>query len=237
MEESKTERKYSVYRHVFPDGKCYVGMTGRKLTQRWGKGGKGYRRKKNNRYMQPEMAKATLKYDWDTEVIHEVIAEGLTKTEAEAMEIELIRKYNSDDPEFGYNTYEGRKPPQTSKDKMSESRKGEKNGFYGRHHSEDAKNKIGNANKNRKRSEEEKKKISESVKKNRKPISDEGRKKISEINKRPVICIETGVVYESMNAAAEELGICKQSISKCCRGERQTAGGFHWAYYTEQIAV
>ena len=45
-----------------------------------------------------------------------------------------------------------------------------------------------------------------------------------------VCCIETGIIYESLSEAARQTKIDKSSISKCCRGKRKTAGGFHWEF-------
>lgn len=58
----------------------------------------------------------------------------------------------------------GRQLSEETKKKMSEVRKGEKNGFYGKHHTEEARKKIGNAHKGMMLSEVTKKKISESKK-------------------------------------------------------------------------
>eukprot|EP00808_Paulinella_micropora_P012634 g895.t1 len=47
---------------------------------------------------------------------------------------------------------------------------------------------------------------------------------------RPVICVETGVEYASLTAAAKELGVYgKQSIHKAIRLGHKS-GGFHWQY-------
>lgn len=99
-------KSYYVYKHTFEDGKVYIGITSQKPEQRWGRDGKGYRRKKKGRYCQPLIAKAILKYGWDN-IQHEVLAEGLSKEEAEKMEIELIAQYKSDQIEFGYNIEHG----------------------------------------------------------------------------------------------------------------------------------
>ena len=45
---------------------------------------------------------------------------------------------------------------------------------------------------------------------------------------KPVLCLETGVVYPSMTEASRQTGIDDGSISLCCNGKRKTAGGFHW---------
>jgi hypothetical protein len=54
-------------------------------------------------------------------------------------------------------------------------------------------------------------------------------------NRKPqltVICVETGVEYESASAAALALGLNNSHISEICRGsdKRFTCGGYHWTY-------
>lgn len=49
-------------------------------------------------------------------------------------------------------------------------------------------------------------------------------------NIRPVKCVETGIVYESVTEAQRQTGIAKNGISACCRGKRKTSGGFHWEF-------
>lgn len=48
--------------------------------------------------------------------------------------------------------------------------------------------------------------------------------------KKPVVCVETGVVYESIYDAAKQTGLTKNKISYCCRGIRNKTGGFHWKF-------
>mgnify|MGYP003294210017 CR=1 FL=1 len=47
-----------------------------------------------------------------------------------------------------------------------------------------------------------------------------------------VICVETGIEYDSASAAAKELGLNNSHISEICRGSeiRHTCGGYHWIY-------
>ena len=47
---------------------------------------------------------------------------------------------------------------------------------------------------------------------------------------RKVMCIETGVIYNSIIEVERQLGILHSDISKCCNGTRKTTGGFHWEY-------
>ena len=49
---------------------------------------------------------------------------------------------------------------------------------------------------------------------------------------KKVLCVETGVIYNSEADALRATGI--QSIGKCCRGRRKTAGGYHWKFLQEK---
>jgi hypothetical protein len=40
--------------------------------------------------------------------------------------------------------------------------------------------------------------------------------------------------FNSMRAAEKETGISHGSISKCCQGLFQTAGGYKWEFYNNQ---
>lgn len=44
----------------------------------------------------------------------------------------------------------------------------------------------------------------------------------------PIQCIETGIIYPSIMEARRQTRI--RNIGECCRGNRKTAGGFHWKY-------
>ena len=51
-------------------------------------------------------------------------------------------------------------------------------------------------------------------------------------NRRKVICIETGQVFNSIKEAGEYVGVANPTnISTCCTGKCKTIGGYHWAYY------
>lgn len=112
---------FTVYKHVSPSGKVYVGITGRSVIRRWNNG-HGY---KHNEYFY----RAIMKYGWDS-FKHEILFTGLTKEQAEQKEIELIMLYNSTDNRYGYNIQNGGnysgKHSEVSKQKMSASRKGKR---------------------------------------------------------------------------------------------------------------
>ena len=49
--------------------------------------------------------------------------------------------------------------------------------------------------------------------------------------RKPVICVETGIVYDGCKKAREALGIKSNGhIEACCKGVRKTCYGFHWKY-------
>lgn len=113
----ETSNSYSVYKHTFPNGKVYIGITMMKPQKRWN-GGSGYRK-------QPKIYNAIQYYGWRN-VVHEIICTGLTKDEAEAEEIRLIALYNS--TKNGYNVEHGGNTTGThseeTKRKISEGNKG-----------------------------------------------------------------------------------------------------------------
>lgn len=47
---------------------------------------------------------------------------------------------------------------------------------------------------------------------------------------KPVQCIETGIIYDSLADAERKTGIFKSSIYRVCVGKQQTAGHYHWGY-------
>ena len=54
--------------------------------------------------------------------------------------------------------------------------------------------------------------------------------KISQANKKPIVCLETGEVFNSAKEAALALGIDRTSISNNLNGRYKTAGGYHWEF-------
>ena len=70
-----------VYKHTFPNGKVYYGITKRDEHSRW-LDGKGYQG-------QPTMFDAIIKYGWDN-IKHEKVAYHLSESEARELERRLI---------------------------------------------------------------------------------------------------------------------------------------------------
>lgn len=92
------EKEMTVYKHTSPDGKVYIGITKADPDKRFNNGN-GY--KENELFFQD-----IKKYGWES-FNHELLAVGLTVEEACHMEIELIREYDSTNPEKGYNMQDG----------------------------------------------------------------------------------------------------------------------------------
>ena len=53
--------------------------------------------------------------------------------------------------------------------------------------------------------------------------------------KKPVVCIDTGVVYPSITEAAEATGSILEKILACCKGQRNKTNGLRWAYEEQRI--
>lgn len=49
-------------------------------------------------------------------------------------------------------------------------------------------------------------------------------------NTKQVLCVETGIIYDSAHEANRQTNINLTNICRVCRGERHIAGGYHWKY-------
>lgn len=47
---------------------------------------------------------------------------------------------------------------------------------------------------------------------------------------KKVICVETGIVYDSAMEAERQTGANNSHIIKCCQGKYKTTKGYHWQY-------
>lgn len=178
------------------------------------------------------------------------------------MEKLLIKELRTQDPECGYNISDGGSTTRISEEgrkKLSEQKMGEKNPRYGKIYTAEERARISeqtrgekNPNYGRKHTEEERRKISEAI--TGRHLSEEHKQNISEFMKgrfvgrprpegsgRPskrVICIETGEVFDSIADAARAKNMyqSKWNISNVCKGNANTAGGYHWKYYESSVS-
>lgn len=49
-------------------------------------------------------------------------------------------------------------------------------------------------------------------------------------NKKPIICLNNNVIYNSISDASKKLSICHGNIIKVCKGERKQVNGFRFKY-------
>lgn len=191
---------YFVYCHTnIKNNKKYFGITCREPIKRWGHNGCNYKSSQH-------FYSAIQKYGWNN-FIHEVMFTFNNKEEAEAMERELIIKFKTYIPDFGYNIELG--------------------GNYKGKHSKDTCKKISDSKIGKPRDEYTRQKVSNSLK----------GLLVGSKNKRSkkVICIDNGKIYDSMNLAARDNNIDQGDISKCCFGKIKQIKGTHWAYYEDYL--
>lgn len=105
----------------------------------------------------------------------------------EYREIQTKRMMGKNNPMYGIRMY------------------GEKNGMYGKHHSQETKSKIIRAL--------------------------TGRKSNVIVNNKRVICVETGVIYNSQSDASREYNVTQSAISNACLGKSKTCQKKHWKFY------
>lgn len=204
------KRPYTVYMHIAPNGKKYIGITKCKLNKRWGNG-RGY-------WANQHFTNAINKYGWDN-IQHAILYMRLTKEEAEEKEKALIKRFNTNNKLYGYNiegggslnkevsdsTREklrqnslGKHPSEETRKKMSESHKGMKCHLYGKH------------------------------------LSEEHKENLRQLKSKKVLQIGTDgnviAIYPSMKSAAEKMNVTRQAISSCCTGKTKQCKGYLWRW-------
>lgn len=207
---------YTVYMHVNKEnGKKYIGITKQNPKKRW-QNGKGY-------IGCTHFYNAIKKYGWDN-FEHEIVFSNLTHQEANDKERELIKQYNTNNPEYGYNStlggdgFLGMPRKKETKEKLSKSVKK----YYENHHGywygktipqEMIDKQIATKKKNPYRHTEEwKKKHSEQLKGG------------NNSNALKVRCITTDMEFDCIKDAAKYYNTDNSLIGKCCKGIGKSAG-------------
>ena len=145
--------------------------------------------------------------DWNTDWKHSIIRQFKDKQEALKYEAFLIAMLGTVRNGYNISSYGGSSYKRTdeTRKKSSESMTGKKNPMYGKHHSEETRNKMSEAHK-------------EKIYANIKPIL--------QFSKDGEFIAE----YPSIMEASRQTGCNLGHICSCCRGERKSAGGFIWKY-------
>lgn len=60
--------------------------------------------------------------------------------------------------------------------------------------------------------------------------NDELHKQRCGVRKKKVYCVELNKEFDSMTAAAREIGTSPSRVSECCRGITKTCAGYHWQF-------
>lgn len=153
------DKKFIVYKHMNKiNGKNYFGITSQKPSDRWRNHGSDYKGS-------PRFYRAIQHYGWDG-FTHQILIHGLTENQAKRWETRLILFYKSNVEGFGYNLTNGGEYNQMNeeskkkiriankynmengvREKIKESLKdrdfkGEKNPYYGKHHSPEVRKKM-----------------------------------------------------------------------------------------------
>lgn len=237
--------KWSVYKHTSPSGKVYIGIA-KDVKHRWRNKGAGY--KGGTR-----IVNAIKKYGWDS-FKHEILFTDLTKEEACKKEVELIKKHDSTNSQYGYNLLSGGECGLHSletKEKMQKAATGHKV-------SECVKNRLSEVrsipvvcletNRVYKSCKEASKELGICMTSISKVcLGKAGHagglhfakledyeshtipmyKRSTRKNKR-IVCVDTGEVFESETQAAKKYGVTSQAISHACTGKVKTCCGLAW---------
>jgi group I intron endonuclease len=258
---------YCVYMHISPSGKKYIGITKQNPQKRW-QNGYGYLNKNTDgTFKQPYMARAVLKYtNWNDDWKHLILMKDITETQAKEAEIMLIKEYKTCDTNYGYNITSGGDgmhnwaPSDETKQKISNTLKGKMSGenhpMYGKHHSNESKQKMADKSNERWRDATEREKASEIAKHRFENAAE--REKISKarIDKniakgfqnpraKCVYCIELQRIFWGAKEAHDVLHVDQSAIAACCRKKYgfksagkhpDTCVPLHWLYADDAVA-
>lgn len=235
---------YKVYAHINKlNKKIYIGITKQNVQKRW-QNGKGYT---HSSYFY----NAINKYGWNN-FEHIVLVDNLELEDANYFEKELIKIFNTQNNQFGYNLDSGgdaKTHSEITKQRISKTLKGQKRSeetlyklsisHKGKKRNPEAVRKTAEANRGKKLSAWHKRRISESMRNNKHGQgyihSDEAKQKIStklkgNMNGRKYIqCVETLEIYTSMKYCEEMIGKSAYCIRKAIKNNT-SLNGLHYIF-------
>lgn len=149
-----------------------------------------------------------------------LIVETDTMEKALMLEAMYIQQYGLNELQ---NKSEGYDKNHVTRDHYREDDKDKTNGFYKHKQSEYAKQVLS-----------ERSQGNSYAKGNRartgRKNSEYWQQRITEAKSKKVMCIDTGVVYDSVKEAARELGLHNSKISNVCHGKRNKTGGLRFKF-------
>lgn len=215
-------KQFTIYRHITPDGKSYIGCTSHTIKERWNVGYKHC----------PLFNVAYTEYGWGG-MQHETLAVVADEDTAYHIEQEMIAKYQTNNPEFGYNVSCGGKAT-----------------YAGLKHTEETKNKIRKANTGAIFTEEHRKNLSNALKGNmvgeKNPMYGKPKSAVTiqrqydshRYQMKPII--QKGLdgnilnTFFSMHEATRVTGVNRNCIKACAEGRQSSSKGFLWEYANNQ---
>ena len=215
------EAHWTVYKITGPDGKVYIGQTGESLEVRWSK---GYL--KGSRKTRSPLGEAIAKFGKEN-FRKEALCENLTQEGAWELEEKFIELYDSMNPEKGYNVKTGG-PDKGSTFSKAAKEKASRMTIKRYEESPHYRKALSESQLRLFRENPEKREI---LIERMKRQSAEGKNDYfiySDHRPKPVQCVETGVIYSSLNEAFRMTGI--RAIQRACIGTRVHAGGYHWRF-------
>lgn len=245
---------YTVYQHISPSGKSYIGITKQNPKYRW-RNGENYK-------SSPHFYSAIRKYGWEN-FEHIILYEGLTKEEACACEQYHIKELNTTDRNFGYNDRAGGETGASFSEELKRKQKEGLRRYWdnpqnrlkhseacrGHKHTEETKEKMRQAKIGIKlppHTEEWKRMMSEIMRHKSETDSrwlTENAERLREIGKAKEIGVvqltvngEFVAEYANAHAAQIVTGIPNGNIRRVCNGKGHLAGGYKWLNTTDYIS-
>lgn len=185
------------------NSKVYIGSTVTSFIYRWRQ---HHSKLKMGKHENAHLQSSYTKYG-DSNFEYTILYVGTSLEDIRTKEQELITSLDSCNPDKGYNLdsiVDRHIRSEETKRKISASRRGKcggaSNGFYGRTHSEEIRNRIRQAHLGRKASDTTKAKMAE---------------------KKKIMVKINGVTYPSIKEAAQELGMSKATLYRWVKDERR----------------
>lgn len=239
---------YKLWNEV--NDKLYIGQT-TNLSKR-GRGGAGY-------LGCPHLYHAIKKYGWE-KFHYEILVEASTQEEANILEKHYIKKYDTTNPEKGYNLSLGgnvRTTNDETKEKISNSvKKLWKNSSYREHMSKRLKESWTPERREKQKQQIQKmrentnfqEKAQQGYQKWLGNLTEDERKnyymKRVSGRRKKVICLTTMEIFNSMKEACDKYHLDNGSLTKVCQGKLKHTGKepitqqkLSWMYYDEYMEV